>query len=456
MTLNDPAAREQVRDLIQRTVGQSVHGAAGFQFSAFQLANLQPARIVVRAETPPSISDLENLIPPDTATNFGLLHVEAASGDPNAFHILLTGVRIAAAADFLKWSDQFEPAFDEIREALKRPYAILPGDYSEPYLMPMVNFITMRSVAQTLAQRAQCYFLLGEPDKALGEVTLIHDLCRILEKPTMGKPITLVDAMINVAITGLYVNTIADGMRSHAWKEPQIAAIQAQLVEINLSPWVAKAFNQEIAASCFRWANTPEANYEIRRQISTSFGIRIAPKLADPEYLFLAFAPRGWVYQNMVNLAVFQEKPLSGFDPANNTVSPRQFDDATRDIEHFLHRRSPFKMLAAIAIPNYVKAEQTTAYNQTLANEAQIACALERYRLAHGEYPETLDTLVPQFIEKLPHDLIGGQPLHYRRTDDGKFLLYSIGWNETDDGGQVAFTAKGQIDFAQGDWVWPN
>jgi hypothetical protein len=83
-------------------------------------------------------------------------------------------------------------------------------------------------------------------------------------------------------------------------------------------------------------------------------------------------------------------------------------------------------------------------------NEAQIACALERYHLAHGEYPETLDTLVPQLIEKLPHDIIGGQPLLYRRTGDGKFLLYSIGWNETDDDG----TASDKMD--QGDWVWKN
>ena len=119
-------------------------------------------------------------------------------------------------------------------------------------------------------------------------------------------------------------------------------------------------------------------------------------------------------------------------------------------------------------IPNFTKAWQTTAHNQTLVNEAQIACALERYRLAHGEYPETLDALVPQFIEKLPHDIIGGQPLHYRRTADGKFLLYSVGWNETDDGGQASprekmaglITAKaigsGKIDFTNIQRSTPN
>jgi hypothetical protein len=109
------------------------------------------------------------------------------------------------------------------------------------------------------------------------------------------------------------------------------------------------------------------------------------------------------------------------------------------------------------AEPHFLKGWQTTAHNQTLANEAQIVCALERYRLAVGQYPETLDALSPQFIEKLPHDIIGGQPLIYRRIDppsqgsvaaSGKFLLYSVGWNEMDDGG----TSSDKMD--QGDWVW--
>jgi hypothetical protein len=96
-----------------------------------------------------------------------------------------------------------------------------------------------------------------------------------------------------------------------------------------------------------------------------------------------------------------------------------------------------------------VKAAQTTARNQTLVNEAFIACGLERYRLAHGQYPKTLEALVPQFAEKLPHDIVGGQPLKYHRTADGQFVLYSVGWNETDDGGVPGKSVT------EGDWVWP-
>jgi hypothetical protein len=81
-------------------------------------------------------------------------------------------------------------------------------------------------------------------------------------------------------------------------------------------------------------------------------------------------------------------------------------------------------------------------------NQARLACSLERYRLAQRQYPETLDALLPQFIEQLPHDLIGGQPLIYRRTSAGGYLLYSVGWNEKDDGGLSGNSVE------EGDWVW--
>ena len=89
---------------------------------------------------------------------------------------------------------------------------------------------------------------------------------------------------------------------------------------------------------------------------------------------------------------------------------------------------------------------------------ARVACALERYRLAQGEYPETLDVLSPKFIETVPHDVIGGQPLKYHRTDNGQFALYSIGWNGTDDGGKVFVLeySNNYVDYDKGDWVWTD
>jgi type II secretory pathway pseudopilin PulG len=105
-------------------------------------------------------------------------------------------------------------------------------------------------------------------------------------------------------------------------------------------------------------------------------------------------------------------------------------------------------MLAGITIPNVLRATQATTRNQTKVNQAWVVCGLERYRLAHCNYPENLEALVPQFLDKLPHDVIGGGPLKYRRTDDGKFRLYSVGWDEQDNGGTPG------KDSDSGDWVW--
>jgi hypothetical protein len=70
---------------------------------------------------------------------------------------------------------------------------------------------------------------------------------------------------------------------------------------------------------------------------------------------------------------------------------------------------------------------------------AKTVCALKRHRLAQGEYPATLANLVPAFLNEVPRDLIRGQPLVYRRLEDQSFLLYSIGWNGVDNGGQSGF-----------------
>jgi len=92
---------------------------------------------------------------------------------------------------------------------------------------------------------------------------------------------------------------------------------------------------------------------------------------------------------------------------------------------------------------------------QTGAECAALACALERYRLAHGQFPESLGALVPDFIGHLPHDVINGQPLNYRRSPDGQYGLYSVGWDEADGGGVIGLKQDGKhMDPTTGDWVW--
>ena len=107
------------------------------------------------------------------------------------------------------------------------------------------------------------------------------------------------------------------------------------------------------------------------------------------------------------------------------------------------------------------------AFNKVMRVEAAkqmtiTAIALKRYQLKHGNYPPDLSTLVPEFIPAVSHDPIDGQPLRYRRNADGTFLLYSIGENGVDDGGNPSLEKNVQSSSFNWqnphalDWVWPQ
>jgi hypothetical protein len=404
---------------------------------------------------PPPVPDDQNFFKAPKMQEWFVRHNTATTTE---LHALSTNVVTTAASldettavNYLAWSDQFEPDFDLMREALKRPYARMDGDYAKPSGQPIPNFVNVRTVAQVLARRAKCDLLLGQPDKALQELTLLHDMCRLLEGAPTGKPMTLVAAMINVAITGLYVDTVAGGLQSHAWQEPQLVALQKQLAEVNLAPFVAGGFECEPLSALHEFKNI-----EPRKIFALStvlIGPHQKPSLWDRVRSLNThlwdLIPRGWIYQNMASYLRSSDKIRVSLFDEHYFVTPKKTDRAMREVEKAMEHPGLFNLFSAIAIPNYSKATQTFAFNQTKANEAQIVCALERYRLAHGGYSETLDALSPQFIEILPHDLIGGEPLIYRRTADGKFLLYSVGWNEKDDDG-----LPGTVTDKRGDWVW--
>ena len=59
-----------------------------------------------------------------------------------------------------------------------------------------------------------------------------------------------------------------------------------------------------------------------------------------------------------------------------------------------------------------------------------------------------------QFTRRARSAMLGRVAAALIRTDDGQYVLYSIGWNEKDDNGVESRSAKGILDLDRGDWVW--
>jgi hypothetical protein len=81
------------------------------------------------------------------------------------------------------------------------------------------------------------------------------------------------------------------------------------------------------------------------------------------------------------------------------------------------------------------------------------AVAIERYRLAIHHWPERLEDLVPQYLGKVPTAPFDGQPLRYRRLADG-VIIYTVGEDQQDDGGQRVLIRAGKPDRDIGFQLW--
>ena len=77
----------------------------------------------------------------------------------------------------------------------------------------------------------------------------------------------------------------------------------------------------------------------------------------------------------------------------------------------------------------YDRADQTTA-------NLRVAFALAAHQKEKGRYPAKLTDLTPKYIAAVPGDVFTGKPLIYKPTEKG-YLLYSLGVNGKDDGGQT-------------------
>ena len=107
--------------------------------------------------------------------------------------------------------------------------------------------------------------------------------------------------------------------------------------------------------------------------------------------------------------------------------------------------------LSSIVMPKIEEMIRGSCRAQVTRDQAKLACGLERYYLKHKVYPENLEQVVPEFLGEMPTDPITGDFYRYARDAAGRYKIWSLGWNEEDNGGVAG--PKGDYDDT-GDWVW--
>lgn len=94
----------------------------------------------------------------------------------------------------------------------------------------------------------------------------------------------------------------------------------------------------------------------------------------------------------------------------------------------------PWLARLLVAGPWISQMSNSSRRGQALLRCAATGVAAERFRLAAGRWPTTLDELVPRYLKEVPRDPYDGQPLRYRRQD-GKVVIYAVGKDGRDNSG---------------------
>jgi hypothetical protein len=383
---------------------------------------------------------------------------------------------------------QARPALESLHQLMKDP----PPDMGYDIMRRLgtdsfPNFVNVRRSAQALQAAAMNDLHKGNLPGALENLTALSRLVKLYAADP-----ALVSLMIRVAITGLSVDLYWDALQAEGWTEPQLATLQQACQDDDLLlVQMSRALEAErvIRTHDLAWFRSHSYGEWVARyqKIFQSFGWQPSTGAAGPvgcwrQCVFHPLWKFAWADQEeLIYLQTVQGEVMDLREAAKNRSWLALNQQMAAHYQNYHPPIAAWRFYVALPLYDefrgvvrgsgdsprnypyavFSRAWSTTMKNMTLHQMVIAATALKRYELRQGQPPQSLASLVPEFLAKLPHDFMDGQPLRYRLNGDGSFALYSVGEDGQDDGGDpspAVSDKKQQTEspWAGRDWVWPR
>ncbi len=140
---------------------------------------------------------------------------------------------------------------------------------------------------------------------------------------------------------------------------------------------------------------------------------------------------RTWVQREWRALVGLFVRTISlGDEPYYETTEQRE--ELAAQLDLYNAQNLP---LTAGLLPTMTRALSVRAHRQANLRQMAFGIELEMHRRATGSYPDGLDDVKLTHLDEVPVDPFSGKPFHYEKRPGG-YLLYSVGPNGKDDGGE--------------------
>lgn len=319
---------------------------------------------------------------------------------------------VRAKTDFLLAGDRVRAGlralgldFSPLAAAADRPAARFPVDYRRPF-PPLPHLGYLEALGDWLAIRAIAQLSIGDGDAASVDLLLIGRLADAIA----GEPF-LASQRTRRLLLGLFAGCVRVGIAWDAWNDEELGRFAA-------------AFEKARLVTDLAWAVRGE-----RAQVNSAINLAFnGEKPAATETL------QAWLGPDLVTL---DRRGLRAREVAINRAVQQYLNALGRPEGVVPADLAPTETAALPAsaqdrMKSLADEAKGAAQLQTYLGQAELACALERYRLKNGAYPEAADALVPDVIAALPVDPMNGQPLAYARPPKGGYAITGAGWAENE------------------------
>jgi hypothetical protein len=368
------------------------------------------------------------------------------------------------------------PAVDLLHQILDRPKLDFDLDYSLGARMPLQHLAPMKRAAQKLVAATQLELHDGNPGAA---ETNILTMLAFVQRDYRDN--VLIGHLVRIAIAAMAVPSTWEFLQATNLADVQLAALQSGWQQSDYLKDAENVFTLERT-----WVSTEiqkyRASHENFKELSgfyraTSAGISGGPSgwgsiTEGPRYAVAeAMWRSSWSYsQELENLQRNQiiVETLRAMQTNRSQFYKADCDAMSARIPALGGTNLSRGVFRAMGIPDFQDEFGSTslaaALRKTLAAETTrrlvvTALALKRFQLQHGQWPATLAELCPALLPSVPIDPYDGKPLKYHPNDDGTYLLYSVGEDGIDDGGDAGPSSAGATGWnwlRARDLVWPQ
>ncbi len=304
-------------------------------------------------------------------------------------------------AEFKKILEQKKDSIELLERAASMP--VYYKEINLEYGAPVIYYTGIQRAALTISMRSCMNAQNGKTGQATTDLKTLRNMAG-----HMGEHPTLISNIISAQIYQMYVNTLENVLAT----SPPLTRADLYILKTDskhITGNMIKALRNESLILMYQAKtiyNPPHSN-GIYRVFVGGFDNQLMAEL----------------YKNLFFLyQVDHEETLETL---------RDYEEFTvrYDKEHPRHRSSK---IIKQSYKNYLRSLRVSALTR-LSNSAIAATV---YKTETGKYPTDLNTLVPDYLDKVPTDPFTKKPLKMT-AENGGLILYSVGVDETDNAGEA-------------------